>query len=134
MAVIVATTTQIAVLKPEQSDIQPLIAAVDLIAGQPVHFAITGRVGLADADAAAPANTVRGIALQTASAGTLVDVLKRGHVAGFAVAALSAGTSVFVDNAGALNDVAGTATLRIGSVVALTDGDGTKVLYVDISW
>lgn len=132
MADIAVTAAQVAVLFPHSAEVYSFIAAETITAGQAVYFTSAGKAGVADANASGK-QQVRGIALNGAGAGQAVDVVKRGHVAGFALGTYN--TLVYLsDNAGALADAAGTVSAAVGRIVALSDSALTKALYVDLSW
>ena len=133
MADIVVVNTAIGVLFPLKAEIHTWIAAVALTAGQAVYQDSSGEADLADASVAGTAE-FRGIALQDAGAGQAVNVLKKGHVEGFTIAQ-AYDAQLFVSNtAGAVADAAGVVTTAIGRVVALSDKDRTKVLFIDYPW
>ncbi|MBU6361161.1 MAG: DUF2190 family protein [Chloroflexi bacterium] len=132
MADIAVTAAQVAVLFPHTAEVYSFIAAETITAGQAVYFTSAGKVGIADANASGK-QQVRGIALNGAGAGQAVDVVKRGHVAGFTLGTYN--TLVYLsDNAGALADAAGTVSAAVGRIVALSDSALSKALYVDLSW
>lgn len=132
MADIAVTAAQVAVLFPHTAEVYSFIAAETITAGQAVYFTSAGKAGVADANASGK-QQVRGIALNGAGAGQAVDVVKRGHVAGFTLGTYN--TLVYLsDNAGALADAAGTVSAAVGRIVALSDSALSKALYVDLSW
>ena len=132
MADIAVTAAQVAVLFPHTAEVYSFIAAETITAGQAVYFTSAGKAGVADANASGK-QQVRGIALNGAGAGQAVDVVKRGHVAGFTLGTYN--TLVYLsDNAGALADAAGTVSAAVGRIVALSDSALNKALYVDLSW
>lgn len=132
MADITVTAAQVAALFPDRAEIYSFIAAETITAGQAVYFTSAGKAGVADANASGK-QQVRGIALNAASAGSAVDVLKRGAVAGFTLGTYN--TLVYLsDNAGALADAAGTVSAPVGRIVGLSDSALTKALYVDLNW
>ena len=64
-------------------------------------------------------------------------MLKRGHVAGFAITSLNGAAKLYVSNtSGAAADAAGDNSAVIGTVTAIpTVGGGvSKLLFVDVSW
>lgn len=132
MADIAVTAAQVAVLFPHTAEVYSFIAAETITAGQAVYFTSAGKAGVADANASGK-QQVRGIALNGAGAGQAVDVVKRGHVAGFTLGTYN--TLVYLsDNAGELADAAGTVSAAVGRIVALSDSALSKALYVDLSW
>jgi hypothetical protein len=135
MAAIALTAAQVEVLDPSKAEIYPFIAAVTITAGQAVYLLTNGKVGLADADAAAPAPQFLGIALCGGGAGQVIDVLKRGRVGGFTVSGLNAGAKAYLSTTAGGLDTAATGTLApVGMVVAESSSNLTKVLYVDAIW
>ena len=132
MADIAVTAAQVAAVFPHSAEIYSFIATEAITAGQPVYFLSTGKAGVADANASGK-QQVRGIALNGAAAGQAVDVLKRGHVAGFTLGTYNT-LAYLSDTAGSLADAAGTVSAPVGRIVALSDSNLTKALYVDLSW
>lgn len=133
MADIVVTAAKVAVVYPEKADIRDYIAAETITAGQAVYFLTTGKVGVADADAAGK-QQFRGIALNGGGAGQAISVLHEGEVAGFTLAG-NADTLVYLSiNPGALADAAAILAVVAGRVKVLSDADLTKVLYVKTQW
>jgi hypothetical protein len=120
---------------PAMAEIYPFIAAEAITQGEAVYMlTAAGTVGVADANVANK-QQFRGIALEAAAAGQALSVLKRGHVAGFTVSALSYDDILYLsDTAGDLSTVAGTLTVNCGRVVALSDKGNTKVVYIDADW
>ena len=132
---LVVTAAQVAVVDPGAAEIYDFVAGATITAGQAVYLASTGKVGLADANGTGT-RQFRGIALNGAGAGGAVSVLKRGRVHGFTISALAYDAIAYLsDTVGALNDTASsTLTVHCGRVVALSDSDLTKVLYVEADW
>ena len=132
MADLSLVTDQIATIYPQKAEIHSYIAAEAITAGQAVYtVAATGKVGVAEADAAGK-QQARGIALQGVGAGQAVEVLRRGHLHGFTLTSQNYDDPIYLsDTAGALADAAGTLAVPIGLVVALPDKGLTKVLFVD---
>lgn len=135
MADISVTAAQVAVVFPHTAEIYDFIAAEAITAGQAVYQLTTGKVGVADANAAGK-EQVRGIALKTVGAGQAVSVLKQGVVDGFSLTSLNADAILYLsDNAGALADTASvTKTVRVGRVIRMSDANLTKALYVQADW
>ena len=135
MADITVTAAKVAVVFPHTAEIYDFIAAEAIAAGQAVYQLSTGKVGVADANAAGK-EQVRGIALKSVGAGQAVSVLKQGIVEGFTLTALNADALAFLsDTAGALADTASvTKTVRCGRVIRLSDANLTKALYVQSDW
>jgi hypothetical protein len=132
MAAVTYTAAQVSPVYPAQSEIYDYIAAAAITQGQPVYITTAGKVNLADANAASPANRFRGIALNNASAGQAVSVLVKGAVYGFTLSGLAYDAAVYIsDTVGTYDDTAsGTTSLAVGKVMPLADKDITKVLYV----
>jgi len=134
MADIVVTAAQVAVVNPHDAEIYDFIATEAITAGQAVYQLTTGKVGVADANAAGK-QQFRGIALKSVGAGQAVSVLKKGMVAGFTLTSLNRDAVLYLsDTAGALADAAGTMTVNCGRVFSLSDADLSKVLYVSADW
>lgn len=119
---------------PDRAEIFPVQAAETVANGQVAYQASTGKFGLADTDAAGK-QQARGIFLDAAGAGQGSSILKRGHIGGFDVSGLSYGAVVYAsDTAGGLDSAAGTMTVPVGRVVAMSGDDLTKVIYIDCDW
>ena len=132
MGDIALTAAKIAVVDPMEAHIETFIAGETITAGQFLYGIIsTGRVGLADEDASAEKSWVLGMALDGATAGNAVQVLRKGKVYGFTLAthaywlpcSLSATAGAILDTAAETNIVA--------RVVPLSDAAMTKVLEVN---
>lgn len=133
MADLTVTATKVAPVFPSKAEIYPMIATEAITAGQVVYLLSTGKIGVADANAAGK-QQARGIALESAPAGGAVSVLKRGHVSGFTISQ-NGDTRLFLsDTAGAVADAAGTMSVPLGRVVSMSDSALTKVVYVDLNW
>lgn len=132
MGDIAVTAAKVAPCFPEKAEIFSGIAGVTITAGQAVYIiASSGKLGLADEDASAEASFVWGIALNGGGAGQAIDVIRRGHVYGFTVSGLNYALPCSLSNtAGALLDTGATTNI-VGRVVALSDANMTKVLFVD---
>lgn len=134
MADITVTAAQVAVVSPHNAEIYDFIATEAITAGQPVYQLSTGKVGVADANAAGK-QQFRGIALKAAAAGQAVSVLKRGMVTGYTISGLNRDVAVYLsDTAGSLADAAGTMSVICGRVFSLSDSNLSKVLYIDADW
>ena len=120
---------------PAFAEIYSFIADEAIAQGEAVYFlTAAGTVGIADANVANK-QQFRGVALEGVGTGQAVSVLKRGHVAGYTVSALSYDDILYLsDTAGDLSTVAGTLTVNCGRVVALSDKDNTAVVYIDADW
>lgn len=136
MTAIVVTTTQIAPVFANKAEIFSGIVGTGLTVdyGEALYWDSNGLLVKSNAAAAGTAKFA-GISLGTGGAGQAVDVLKKGHVYGYTISGLAYGAGAFLnDTAGVIGDAAGTVSVRIGSVVPLSDADKTKVLYVDADW
>lgn len=134
MADIALTANRVQVIFPDKAEIFDFIAVEAITKGQAVYQTTAGKVGVADANAAGK-QQFRGIALNSASAGRAVSVLKKGHVAGFTVSGVNGDAPLYLsDTAGSLSDTVGTMTVNVGRVVGLTDKDNTRVAYIDADW
>jgi hypothetical protein len=134
MADITVTAAQVAVLQPETAEIYDFIATEAITAGQAVYMLTTGKVGVADANAAGK-QLFRGIALKSVGAGQAVSVIKQGMIAGFTLTSQNRDVPLYLsDTAGALADAAATKLVRAGRVVALSDNSLSKALYVEATW
>ncbi len=132
MGDIALTAAKIAAVFPERAEIFDGIAGVTITAGQAVYIiAASGKLGLADEDASAEASYVWGIALNGGGAGQAISVLRRGHCAGFTLTSLAYALPCSLSaTAGALLDT-GATTNVVARIVAMSDSDLTKVLFVD---
>ena len=131
MADVTVTASQVAVVYPLKAEIFNGIATESVTAGQALYMTSAGKYGVADANASGK-QQVRGIALNAAGAGQAVSVLRRGHVAGFTLGTYD--SLVYLsDTAGALADAAGTMSVKVGRVDAISDTALTKVLFVDVN-
>jgi hypothetical protein len=135
MADLVVTALNVAEIFPRTfAEIYPGTAGEALTAGDVVYEDANGRLIKASAAAAGVAAQPRGVALETVANGQAVSILKRGHVAGFTISQAYA-TRLFLSNtAGKIGDAAGTVSAPLGRVVALSDPERTKVVYVDFNW
>lgn len=134
MADLALTAARIAPVHPQLSEIYSVIAVEAITKGQAVYFTTAGKAGVADANVANK-QQCRGLALNGAAAGEVVDVIKNGHVYGFTLTSQSHDDPVFLsDTAGALADAAGTLEVPVGLVAPMADKDITKVVYLDCRW
>lgn len=102
-----------------------------ITAGQAVYKLAAGTVGIADANASGK-QQFRGIALETVGSGEACLIAYFGPVEGFTLAG-DVDTFVYLsDTAGELADTNGTMNVKVGRV-DMRD-DGTKFLFVDVSW
>jgi hypothetical protein len=125
----------VAVVFPLKAEIHTGILAAAVTAGQAVYVVIASAdYDLADAGVANQLAELRGIALESGGVGQAINILKRGHIAGFTLTQAHDDEIFLSDTAGALADAAGTVTVHAGRVIALTDKARTKVLFIDIPW
>lgn len=109
------------------TEIVARIAGAAVTAGQVVYDdPTTGKVLVADA-AVAGKHTPAGIVVQQDRAiGQGVNLMRKGHVAGFDIQALNAGAILYLDTAGTINTVANaTTTVPLGTVVPTGKVDST---------
>ena len=135
MADIVCVVTKIAIIRPDEAEIYPIVAAEDVTAGQTAYqVGTSGKYGISGA-AAAGKQQARGIFLQSAKAGQAVDLLKKGLCAGFTIIQ-NYDTRVFLSNTlGAVADAAGTLSVPCGRVAGMSDAPYfTKVIYFEFDW
>lgn len=132
MADIALTASQIAVVDPMEAHIEVFTAGVTITAGQFLYGIVSsGKVGLADEDASAEASWVLGMALDGATAGNAVQVLRQGKVYGFTLASHAYWLPCSLSaTAGALLDTGATTNI-VARVVPLSDAAMTKVLEVN---
>lgn len=133
MAELTVTAAQVSPIFPRFAEIYSMIAAETITAGQVVYQTSAGKAGVADANAAGK-QQARGIALCGGGAGQVIDVLKKGHVAGFTLPQAYDAQLFLSDTAGAIADAAGTMSVPIGRVIAMSDPSLTKVVYVEADW
>ncbi len=116
------------------AEIISVIATGTVARGQIAYQLTTGKFGVADANDSGK-EQARGVFLQAAGADQGVDLLIRGRCAGYTLTDQTWDDQIFLsDTAGAAADAAGTMTVPIGRVVAMTDKDLTKVIYFDFDW
>jgi hypothetical protein len=133
MTDIVVTAASVRRVEASNDVVVNLTAGATLTAGMAVILnATTGKAVGADGGATGTAQVI-GIALDAASSGQGVSVLMQGKVAGFTLAG-DYYTRVYLSdtgtNTGTLADSAGTVSVVVGRVWPVTDGSGTKLLYV----
>lgn len=135
MADIALVAAKIARVVSQLDEVYDGIAGETITTGQAVYWiAASGKLGVADANAAGK-QQFRGIALNGGGAGQAISYLKQGLISGFTISGLNYDALVYLsDTAGALADAAGTMTVNVGRVVALSDANLTKVLYVTADW
>lgn len=118
----------------DTAEIIDMIAAAAITKGQAVYQTTSGTVGVADANDSGK-EQFRGIALEAASIGKVVPVLKRGHIYGFTLTSQTHDDQLLLsDTPGVIADSNGTMTVPVGRVVALPDSSLTKVAYIEADW
>lgn len=126
------TAAQVAAVFPDKCEIVDMLAAVAITAGQAVYQLAAGTVGVADANGSGTLQ-FRGIALRAAGAGQVVPVLKRGWCAGFSVAAVNCDSALYLsDTAGAIATSAGSTSINVGRVTALSNA--ARLVYIEADW
>ena len=132
MTAIALTAAQIGVVFPAQAEIYNVIAAAAITKGQALYQTTAGTYGVAQADTIAK-RQFRGIALEAASAGEALSMLKRGVLAGYTLATYE--DEVYLsDTAGALDTAPGSLLVKCGRIISLADPALTEVLYVEADW
>lgn len=132
MADIAKVSNQVGVHRPLDSIILPMIAGEAISKGDALYvIAASGLVGKADANSANK-QQFRGIALNDAQSGQAVSVLKEGFVSGFTITQ-AYDTPVFLsDVEGQLADAAGTLSVPVGLVMAISDyPTSSKLIYIE---
>lgn len=123
MAAITRTKVRISAIYLSKATIFNYVTAEPIEAGQACYINAAGRMAIADA-----AGPFRGIPLGSGGGGAGISFLKKGHIAGYDLAALDYDDPVYLGAAGEL-DTAG--TVLVGRVVPMPDEPLlTKVLYV----
>jgi hypothetical protein len=134
MADIVVTEAAVAVIFPLKAEIHTVILEAAASAGEVIYFTATGGGAIADANDAG-LQQARGLCLTSGGIGQAVNILKKGHCAGFTLATQTPDDQVFLtDTAGAVGDAAGTMTVPIGRVVILSDKALTKCIFFEFDW
>lgn len=133
MAVVAVNGALVRPVLPETAEIIDGIAGAAVTAGQAVYWNTSGNLVLSNAGAAGTAKFA-GIALNTVGIGQAVSVLKRGYLAGYTLTQ-AYGAKLYLSNtAGAVDDAAGTVSVLIGAVAAMSDASRTKVAYFEATW
>jgi hypothetical protein len=123
------------VIFPLKAEIHTGIAGEAIDAGEVVYIETSGGLlKIADANDSG-LQQARGIALQSAGIGQALNILKRGHVAGYDLSSQSPDDQIFLsDTVGLMADAAGTMSVPVGRVVIMTDKAATKVLFAEFQW
>ena len=134
MADITVTSAQVSLLDPMKAEVNSYVAAEAITKGQAVAFDTNGKVRVADANGTY--KQFRGIALQSAAAGAVLEVVHDGRVAGFTLSGMNGDAIIYLSNtAGKLATAAGSTTVIAGRVVVKTDGPtNTKVAKIATRW
>ena len=130
MADIALKAAQIALTSPKDAEVDFVIAAETITAGQALFIDTNGKAQLADANASGEQQT-RGLALEGAGSGSGLSVLKRGRVYGYTLTDQAYDAPIYQsDTVGVFADAAGTMTVPVGIVEGLSDdGNITKVFF-----
>lgn len=137
MTAVALTAAQIAPADSPLTEILSMVAGATITKGQVVSVTIaTGLLDVADGNGSGNLVQARGVALNSAAAGQVVNVCKKGFLYGFTVSGLAYDSLVYLsDTAGALDTSPGSTTVQCGRVMMLSDYPTlTKVLYVDFLW
>ena len=122
------TASKIALTNPQEAEVDFAICAVAVTAGQSLFVNSDGKAALADANVSGAQQT-RHLALEAGAIGQSISVLTRGRVFGFTITQAYDAPIFQSDTAGALGDSAGTLTVPIGIIKAISDDPTlTKVL------
>lgn len=127
-------STAISLIDPGQCETFDGIPAETLSVGQPIYLvAATGKIGVADADAAGK-QQFRGIV--TKITGRAASFVKRGLVYGYDLSGMDFDDPVYLsDTAGSLADAAGTMEVIVGRVAQVPEAGGPKkAIYIDADW
>lgn len=130
MSDITRTAAKVAVVYPDQAQIDNGIAAAAIEAGQPLYIDSNGKYALADANGSGT-DTFRGIALDTVAAGQPVSVLVQGTLYGYTLTGAYASAAYVSNSVGELADAAGSTSLLVGRVVPVWNNkEAVKALKV----
>ena len=134
MADLALTADEIAIVFPEKAERYQMTLAETVTAGQTLFQNTSGKMELADANAAGEQQT-RALALADGGSGEVISVLRRGHVFGFTITQAYDAPIFQSDTTGALADAAGTLAVPVGIIDGIDQGGTiTKVLYFDARW
>ena len=133
MAAVTVTAALVGLVDPLKAKVKTYIAAEAIAAGQPVFLNTSGKVELADANAAGEYQ-FRGIALKSVGLGAALDVLQEGEMYGATLSGDYDSLVYVADAVGTLDDGVGTVTIPVGRIAPLADKDLTKVLHVFTTW
>lgn len=123
------TAAQIALTKPQEAEVGFAICAAAVTAGQSLFVDTDGKIDLADANVSGAQQT-RALALEAGAIGQSINILFRGRVYGFTITQAYDAPIFQSDTAGALADAAGTMTVPVGIIEAVSDDPTlTKLLF-----
>lgn len=126
MADIVVTAARVGLVDPLKSTVKSYIAGETILKGQAVFVETTGKVWLADEDAAGK-RQFSGIALSGGGAGQAIDVCEDGELYGFTLAGLYDSIVYLSATTGALAD---SGDIMVGRVAPMANAAITKVLRI----
>jgi hypothetical protein len=122
------TAAQIALTNPQEAEVDFVVCAVVVTAGQSLFVDTDGKADLADANVSGAQQT-RHLALEDGAIGQTISALTRGRVFGFTITQAYDAPIYQSDTAGALGDSVGTLTVPVGLIKAISDDPTlTKVL------
>lgn len=129
------TEAQLLLLRPSESEVIPVIAGAAVTRGDAVYFGTAdGKIQKTLSGTPATAQG-RGIVLESAGSGQATSIVKRGWLGGYTLTNVPYDAQVFLDNAaGGIGTAAGTVSVPVGRVAALTDASRTKAVYVEFDW
>lgn len=134
MAVIALVASEIKEVftDPGHCEIYQVEAGETITAGQVLCWGAAGTMLIADGNSAA-LDEPWAVALSGGVAGTIISVLKKGHVEGFTVAGTATGTLITLTDAATGQVEGGGAGECVGRVVALPGGAAVdRVIHFDI--
>lgn len=135
MSAITITARNVGVVENLPHKIIPMRAAAAIVRGQAIYQTTLGTGNLADANGSGTIQ-FRGMALDTKGAGEVFNLLIEGPMEGADLSALDYDVPIYLsDTAGGLDTAAGSTSVIVGRVMALTEGvAGKKILYVQADW
>lgn len=132
MGDITVTTDEVALVRPAKAETWNVILASGVDEGDVLCQTAAGTFAGCDVDLAGY-DEPRGVALEAGSAGQTISMVKRGAIYGVDLSGESYDGLVYAsDTPGNMSDVSKAEI--VGRVIALTDPDKTKVLYVDMPY
>lgn len=134
MADITRTKARVKLTRAQDSETFEVVAGATIEPGQPCYVDSNGKAQLSDANGSGT-DVVDGLALNDATSGVGVTLLKRGTVYGFTLSGAYRSKAYVSNTVGELSDSAGGTSLVVGHVMVIPeDGNPTKVLHVDIPY